>query len=95
MQSYNEIKLTGVIKKVYPLVTTINNVNVARFILEHQSVLKENNQLRKVFCKMFCVVVGSSNLDNLLNCNVKILGFVSTNSQQQLVLHVNEIEKLN
>ena len=96
MLTCNEIKITGIVKTIYPLITTVNKLNVVRFVLEHQSILEEYGQLRKVYCKMFCMILGAVDTnDLLLEQTVKVDGFISANSQQQIVLHVNKIEKLN
>ncbi len=94
MNACNEVILTGVVKKIYPPIVTVNKVKVERFVLEHQSVQEENGALRKVYCKMFCMILGNE-LSDILDLTVKVYGFIGANSQGQLVLHVNKIEKLN
>lgn len=94
MRQINEVIITGIIQKIYPLVLTPVGVKVSRFVLEHSSEQIENNQQRKVHCKIFCVKVGSELGCDLLNSQVSVSGFLSTNMQKQLVLHINKIDKI-
>ena len=91
----NQIIITGEIIKIYPLIYTPNNAIVSRFILKHLSEQYENLQIRNVYCRLFCVQIGSDIDDGLLNNFVEIQGFLNTNSQKQLIVHINKIRKLN
>lgn len=94
MRQINEITITGIIQKVYPLILTPVGVKVSRFVLEHISEQIENNQQRNVYCKVFCVLVGSELDNSLLKSQVSVGGFLNTNMQKQLVLHVHKIDKI-
>jgi primosomal replication protein N len=95
MQQTNEVKITGFIKKIYPLVTTPNGVKITRLILEHNSTQEEHYKKRKVYCKVFCLLVGSELSLDFIDAHVEAYGFLSANAQQQLVLHISKIKKLN
>lgn len=95
MLQINQIIITGEITKLYPLINTPNNVKVSRFVVKHVSQQEENLHTRNVSCKLFCVVIGSVLDDKWLNAQVEIHGFLNTNAQQQLVVHVNKIKKLD
>lgn len=95
MRPINEVVLTGIVQKIYPPLTTPAGVVVSRFVLEHLSSQIENEQKRQVRCKMFCVIIGSELTSSLLETNVEVRGFLNTNLQKQLILHINKIEKLD
>lgn len=87
--------LTGFVKKIYPIFTTPNGVNVSRFVLEHRSTQNENNISREIAFNMFCVKVGGELDHQYLDSYIEVCGFIHLNRQKQLVLHVNKITKLN
>lgn len=95
MSQINQVVVTGEITKLYPLINTPNNVIVSRFVLKHVSEQEESSQKRKVLCKLFCVVIGDKLGDDWLDAMVEIHGFLNTNAQQQVVVHVNKIRKLD
>jgi primosomal replication protein N len=95
MSQINQVVVTGEITKLYPLINTPNNVIVSRFVLKHVSEQAENSQKRKVLCRLFCVVIGDKLGDDWLDAMVEIHGFLNTNAQQQVVVHVNKIRKLD
>ena len=95
MQEINELTLSGYIKKIYPIALTPAGTSVARFVLEHFSSQIEAGTKRQVRCKVFCVYVGGNIAENMLAQQVKVNGFLSTNSQQELVLHITKIQNLD
>ncbi len=92
MQNHNSVQLSGVITKIYPLIETPAKVKVARFVVEHSSAIEENLQYRKVFCRVFCIMLGDALSDDALNRQVMVSGFLNTNSKQQLILHIQKIK---
>lgn len=95
MFAENEVKLSGQVVKTYPVIKTPVGVEVVRFVLEHNSKQVELNITRQVKCKIFCVYVGGSSELDWLNSHVSIVGFLSTNAQKELVLHITKIKKLD
>jgi primosomal replication protein N len=88
--SCNQLNLSGLITKVYPVRQTPSGVNVARFVLEHFSSQQEANATCNVKCKMFCIWVDPG--DQLIQegIDVEVSGFISQNAKLQLVLHITE-----
>lgn len=86
----NQLKLSGLIVKHYPIRQSPSGVKIAQFVLEHLSTQLEAQIKCVVKCKMFCVWV-SPDLQMLQNCtNVEVSGFISQNAKLQLVLHITE-----
>lgn len=95
MRQVNEVVITGIIKKIYPQIITPAGVVVSRFVLEHESSQIENQQSRRVHCKMFCVLIGDKLESLMLETQVEVRGFLNINLQKQLILHINKIKKLD
>lgn len=95
MYAENEVKLSGQIIKIYPVVTTPAGVKIARFTLEHNSKQIEGEIVRQVSCKIFCVYVDGEISSDLLNNHISVIGFLSTNAQKELVLHITKIKNLD
>ncbi len=95
MFAENEVKLSGQVVKTYPVIETPAGVKVTRFVLEHNSKQVESNVIRQVKCRVFCVYVGVSAELDWLNYHVSVVGFLSTNAQKELVLHITKIKKLD
>ena len=70
-------------------------VKVSRMVLEHNSEQLEGGINRQVKCKIFCVCLGESFNEEMLGQQVSVLGFLSMNSQQKLVLHVTKLKILD
>lgn len=88
--SCNQVKLSGIITKIYPLRHTPAGVKILRFVLEHDSKQEESGALCRVKCRMFCVWVNPG-LDKITEyTNVEVAGFISQNAKLQLVLHIIE-----
>lgn len=90
----NQINLSGIVAKVYENVITPNNVKVARFVLKHSSVQMESNEPRNVQCRIFCICLENITLPEL-NDEIIVTGFLSMNSQKNLVLHTQTVKILN
>ena len=95
MHEENEVCLTGIISKIYPAVVTPAGVSVARLVLEHNSEQVEGGIKRRVKCKIYCVYVAGKNLAEWLNCRISVVGFLSINSQKEIVLHITKIKNLD
>jgi|JI91814CRNA_FD_contig_31_6110886_length_584_multi_3_in_0_out_0_1 primosomal replication protein N len=95
MHEENEICLTGIISKIYPAVVTPAGVSVARLVLEHNSEQVEGGIKRRVKCKIYCVYVAGKILAEWLNCRISVVGFLSINSQKEIVLHITKIKNLD
>lgn len=95
MHELNEVKLTGAISKIYPRVTTPVGLSVSRFVLEHDSMQLEAGIMRKVNCKIFCIFTAQKIDQEMLDCRVSVIGFLSTNAQKELVLHITHIQNLD
>jgi primosomal replication protein N len=95
MNEVNEVYLSGVISKIYPLMVTPSEVKVSRFVLEHSSQQIEGGVNRLVNCRIFCVYLGEVIVEEQLNSYVKVKGFLSVNMQKKVVLHVTEIKILD
>lgn len=95
MPVINEVKLSGTITKYYPGLTTPSGRQINRFVLEHLSEQLEAGVSRIVKCRIFCVYIQDDIVMESLNNHVNIKGFLSVNSQNKLVLHVNEIKFLD
>ena len=95
MHEENEVCLTGVISKIYPAVVTPAGVSVARLVLEHNSEQVEGGIKRRVKCKIYCVYVACKILAEWLNCRISVVGFLSINSQKEIVLHITKIKNLD
>lgn len=88
--SCNQLKLSGLIVKVYPIRQTPSGVKIAKFVLEHSSSQVEANVKCAVKCRMFCVWVDPSLQLMPEGSYVEVSGFVSQNAKLQLVLHITE-----
>lgn len=95
MHEENEVCLTGIISKIYPVVVTPAGVSVARLVLEHDSEQVEGGIKRRVKCKIYCVYVAGKILAEWLNCRISVVGFLSINSQKEIVLHITKIKNLD
>lgn len=95
MHEENEVCLTGIISKIYPAVVTPVGVSVARLVLEHNSEQVEGGIKRRVKCKIYCVYVAGKILAEWLNCRISVVGFLSINSQKEIVLHITKIKNLD
>lgn len=95
MDQYNEVRLTGLITKIYPSMTTPSGVKVARIVVEHVSEQVEGGIKRKVRCKIYCVMVPGEIDEVMLDSHVEINGFLSINTQKQLVLHITNLKNLD
>lgn len=95
MYEENEVCLTGIISKIYPVVVTPTGVSVARLVLEHNSEQVEGGIKRRVKCKIYCVYVAGKILAEWLNCRISVVGFLSINSQKEIVLHITKIKNLD
>lgn len=95
MHQENEVKLTGLISKIYPPMITPAGVKVARIVLEHSSEQMEGGALRYVKCRIYCVYVAAEINQELLNHHVSVTGFLSVNTQKKLVLHITNLKNLD
>ena len=95
MYEENEVCLTGIISKIYPVVVTPTGVSVARLVLEHNSEQVEGGIKCRVKCKIYCVYVAGKILAEWLNCRISVVGFLSINSQKEIVLHITKIKNLD
>jgi primosomal replication protein N len=86
----NQLKLSGLITKVYPIRYTPSGVSVARFVLEHVSAQQEANATCRVRFKMLCIWVEPGKELIQEDVNVQVSGFISQNARLQLVLHITE-----
>ncbi len=92
MHAINEVNLTGVITKIYPIFTTPGGVKVSRFFLEHKSEQLENGQKRRVNCKIFCVAIANEICESMSGYQVNVNGFLSVNAQNKLILNITNIQ---
>jgi len=86
----NQLKLGGLITRVYPIRQTPSGVNIARFVLEHSSNQLEAGASCVIKCKMFCIWVKPTFQLIPEGVHVEVSGFVSQNAKLQLVLHITE-----
>jgi primosomal replication protein N len=93
METENQVILFGQISKIYPDKITPSGTKISSFVLNHESEQKENNSLRKVKLRMFCVLVNQNNIlvSDFLNAKVKVSGFLSQNLKEQIILNVNNL----
>ncbi|MEN9945844.1 MAG: hypothetical protein RLZZ293_230 [Pseudomonadota bacterium] len=91
----NQVKLSGIISKVYPLMTSPTGAVISRIILTHNSQQLESKVLRKVHCNIFCVAINQNLSQEWLNCQVVVSGFLSMNMQKQIVLHITNLQNLD
>jgi len=95
MHQENEVKLTGLISKIYPPMITPAGVKVARIVLEHNSEQMEGGALRYVKCRIYCDYVAAEISQELLDHHVSVTGFLSVNTQKKLVLHITNLKNLD
>ena len=95
MHAINEVHLTGIITKTYPIFTTPSGVKVSRFLLEHKSEQLENGQKRRVNCKVFCIAIAAEVCESMSGCHVSVNGFLSVNAQNKLILNITNIQNLD
>lgn len=88
--SCNQLRLGGLITKVYPIRYTPSGVAVARFVLEHFSIQLEANANCRVKCRMFCIWLDPGTQLIQDNMEIEVSGFISQNAKLQLVLHITE-----
>lgn len=94
MELINQVTLSGQIVKEYEIKHTLNNLPVLRFVLKHQSIATQNNYNVNINCRIYCMMLLQKNeyLNNLINKNVTVSGFLNQNAREQLVLHVKELK---
>jgi primosomal replication protein N len=93
MRDLNEVHLSGLINKIYPPIHTPSGVVVSRMQLAHRSEQFEGGVRRRVTCNLYCISVAAVIDPALLGTQVCVSGFLSQNSQKQLVLHLSKIHK--
>ncbi len=93
MPDINEVHLSGIINKIYPPLTTPSGVVVSRMQLVHYSEQLEGGAKRRVTCNLYCISIAAAIDRDLLQNSVCVSGFLSQNSQKQLVLHITNLHK--
>lgn len=87
----NQVKLSGLIAKVYPVRQSPSGVNIARFVLEHFSTQIEAGVSCDIKCRLFCIWVSPRDLQLMqAGMDIEVSGFISQNARLQLVLHITE-----
>lgn len=90
---YNKVTITGKIIKEYPVKQTLNK-KIRSFVIQHESLINNNNNTQIIKCKLYCIIINEAILleSELLNKNVMLDGFISQNASGNLVLYVKQIK---
>ena len=97
MQLANEVHLSGLVCRSYPLKLTPFGLPVVSFVIEGSSTQVEAGLERIVKHTIYCIFVGDAEVAkiNLLGRNILVKGFLSNNKDKQIILHVKQLTFLD
>ena len=97
MQVINEVNLSGIVNRTYPLKHTPFGLPVVSFVLEGNSMQVEIGLERVVKHAIYCIYVGGDDVVkiDLLGRAILVQGFLSNNKDKQIILHVKQLTFLD
>ena len=97
MQTTNEVHLSGIVGRDYPLKHTPFGLPVISFVLDGISSQVECGLERAVKHAIYCIYVGDKEIANikLFGRMVLVKGFLSNNKDKQIILHVKQLTFLD